>query len=58
LPKDKADVAAIPYNLLDRVLAAAKEGDEKEDKRVQSKAKALREAIDRRVAGLRKLEGR
>lgn len=54
----KPDTAILPYNLFDRVLAAAGEGDEKEDKTVQVKVKALREAIKRRIEGLQKLEGR
>jgi nuclear pore complex protein Nup160 len=54
----KPDAANVPYNLIDRVLAAAGEGDEKEDKKVQGKVKALREAVARRTAGLKKLEGR
>ena len=58
LLRDRTNVAALPYNLFDRVLAAANEGDEKDDKRVQAKVAVLRQAIERRVTGLRKLEGR
>lgn len=54
----KPDSANVPYNLIDRVIAAAGEGDEKDDKKVQVRVKALREAVARRTAGLKKLEGR
>ncbi|WWD18377.1 hypothetical protein CI109_102827 [Kwoniella shandongensis] len=55
LPKGKADVTNMPYNLFDRVLAAAQEGDEKDEKAVHNKAKALREEVERRVKGLKGL---
>ncbi len=45
-------MANIPYNLLDRVLAATAEGDEKDDQGVQRKASDLREAVARRKEGL------
>lgn len=47
------DAVDIPYNLLDRVLAAAGEGDEKDDKNVQSAADALRKEINRRITETR-----
>ena len=46
----------IPYNLIDRVLAATTEGDERDDTQVQSKASTLRESVERRIQGLNKLE--
>lgn len=52
----KADAADMPYNLLDRVIVAAHEGDEKDDKRVQGKVKALRATIERRLEGLKRIE--
>lgn len=55
---DDNNAAAIPYNLLDRVLAAAEEGDEKDDKRVQAKATTLKHFVDTRVARLKEREGR
>jgi nuclear pore complex protein Nup160 len=56
LPPGKADVANIPYNLVDRVLAAAGEKEEKEDEAVQHKVKVLREALERRVKGLEEVQ--
>lgn len=55
LPPNKADVANIPYNLVDRVLAAAGEGDEKDDREVQGLVKALKEQVERRTD---RLQGR
>ncbi|WWC62448.1 uncharacterized protein I303_105044 [Kwoniella dejecticola CBS 10117] len=55
LPPGKSNSANIPYNLFDRVLAAAQEGDEKEEKNVQRKAKLLKEEIERRLDGLEKI---
>lgn len=55
IPPGKTLVANIPYNLVDRVLAAVGEGDEKDDQRVQRKAEDLREAIARRKEGLAKV---
>ncbi|WVQ96857.1 hypothetical protein IAU59_003964 [Kwoniella sp. CBS 9459] len=52
LPRGKSDAANMPYNLIDRVLAAAKEEDEKDDKKVEQKAKVLREEVERRLQGL------
>lgn len=54
----KPDTANIPYNLIDRILAAAGDGDEKDDENVKRKVKALTEAVERRTQGLKKLEGR
>lgn len=47
----------LPFNLFDRVLAASGEGDEKDEQRVQGKAKVLREGIGRRKEGLAKVKG-
>ena len=55
LARGKADVTNIPYNLIDRVLAASEDGDEKDNQRLQSKAKDLREMISRRKAELKKI---
>ncbi|KAK6908300.1 hypothetical protein I203_102301 [Kwoniella mangroviensis CBS 8507] len=55
LPKGKSNVSNLPYNLIDRVLAASKEGDEKQEKNVQQKVKVLREEVQRRIKGLEKL---
>jgi hypothetical protein len=44
--------------LIDRVVAAAKERDEKSDQRLQARVRALEEAVRARVAGLKRLEGR
>ncbi|OCF41500.1 hypothetical protein I317_04703 [Kwoniella heveanensis CBS 569] len=52
LPPGRPDVANLPYNLIDRVLAAVQEDDEKDDKKVQQKAKVLRKEVDRRLQGL------
>ncbi|WVR06261.1 hypothetical protein IAU60_003291 [Kwoniella sp. DSM 27419] len=52
LPRGKADVTDLPYNLIDRVLAAAEEDDEKDETHVQQKAKLLRSEIERRLKGL------
>lgn len=46
----------IPYTLVDRVLAAAVEGGEKEDAKVQAAAKGLREDVERRLKGLAKVK--
>lgn len=46
----------IPYTLIDRVLAAASEGSEKDDPKVQVAVKGLREDVDRRLAGLEKVK--
>ncbi|WVF69357.1 hypothetical protein IAT40_004133 [Kwoniella sp. CBS 6097] len=56
LPKGRSDAANLPYNLVDRVLAAAKDADEKDDKKIQQKAKSLKEDVDRRIQGLRAAE--
>jgi nuclear pore complex protein Nup160 len=55
LQKNKANVVYTPYGLIERVLAAAHEGEEKDDGSVQRKAEALREAVGRRKDGMRKL---
>jgi len=49
-------VVNVPYTLIDRVLAAAAEGPEKENKKVQAAVKGLREDVDRRLAGLDKIQ--
>jgi hypothetical protein len=49
-------VVNIPYTLIDRVLAAASEGPEKDDPKVQVAVKGLREDVDRRLAGLEKVK--
>jgi nuclear pore complex protein Nup160 len=49
-------VVNVPYTLIDRVLAAASEGNEKDDPKVQVAAKGLREDVDRRLAGLEKVK--
>jgi nuclear pore complex protein Nup160 len=54
LPK-KADVAYIPYNLIDRVIAATKESPEKEDEVLQTRVRALEEDLKRRIEGLEKI---
>ncbi|WVW84551.1 hypothetical protein I302_106585 [Kwoniella bestiolae CBS 10118] len=55
LPKGKSNTTKLPYNLIDRVLAASQEGDEKDEQNVQQKAKVLREEIQRRLKGLEKI---
>jgi nuclear pore complex protein Nup160 len=55
LPKGRADVAVVPYALVDRVLVAAREGVEKDEKRVQVKVKALEDEVRRRTEGLERL---
>ncbi|TXT13507.1 hypothetical protein VHUM_00874 [Vanrija humicola] len=55
LPAGKEFAADIPYNLVDRVLAAAGQGEEKSDRALQAAAKALREVVDRRASGLKSL---
>ncbi|WWC70656.1 uncharacterized protein I206_104607 [Kwoniella pini CBS 10737] len=57
LPSGKSDSAYIPYNLIDRVIAASEEGDEKEEKNVQQKVKVLKEEVERRLKGLEKIRG-
>ncbi|RXK41625.1 hypothetical protein M231_01124 [Tremella mesenterica] len=52
LQKGRGDVTILPWNLLDRVLAAAGEGDEGKDEEVQNKVKKLKEDIQRRKVGL------
>jgi nuclear pore complex protein Nup160 len=42
--------------LVERVLAATEEGDEKTNEKVQKRAGVLREAVKRRVDGLKRLE--
>lgn len=54
-PERKDGSCDTPFNLYDRVLAACKEGEEKDDARVQAAAKALRESVERRVAATRKV---
>jgi nuclear pore complex protein Nup160 len=54
-PEKKDGSSDTPFNLYDRVLAACKEGEEKEDARTQAAAKALRESVERRVAATRKV---
>jgi hypothetical protein len=49
-------VVNIPYTLIDRVLAAAAEGSEKDDEKVQALAKGLKEDVDRRLVGLAKVK--
>jgi hypothetical protein len=49
-------VVNIPYTLIDRVLAAAGDGGEKEDTKIQASAKALREDVERRLTGLAKVK--
>ncbi|KAK4684665.1 hypothetical protein P7C73_g5499, partial [Tremellales sp. Uapishka_1] len=56
LPKGKTFVQSLPYNLIDRVVAACGEGDEKEDKGIQSKVGMLRNQLDKRVQGLAKVD--
>jgi hypothetical protein len=46
----------IPYTLIDRVLAAAEEGNEKSDTKVQAAAKGLKEDVNRRLEGLAKIK--
>lgn len=55
LPADKSNAADMPYTLIDRVLAAAESGDEKDDVKVQAAVKGLREDVKRRLEGLEKL---
>lgn len=55
LPAGKEFAADIPYNLVDRVLAAAGQGEEKNDAALQAAAKALRGVVERRVTGLKGL---
>jgi nuclear pore complex protein Nup160 len=55
LGKGKSNVACIPYTLIDRVLAAAQEGGEKEDAKTQAAAKGLKEDVERRIQGLKAL---
>ncbi|WRT67678.1 uncharacterized protein IL334_004650 [Kwoniella shivajii] len=57
LPPGKSDSTYIPYNLIDRVLAAAQEGDEKEEKNVQQKAKVVEEETQRRLQALKGIKG-
>jgi len=54
LPR-KADAAYIPYNLIDRVVAATEDGPEKDDKVLQAKVDGLKEELKRRIEGLRKV---
>jgi hypothetical protein len=49
-------VVNVPYTLIDRVLAAASEGAEKDDPKVQVAVKGLREDVERRLAGLEKVK--
>jgi nuclear pore complex protein Nup160 len=53
LPRQRSNAADLPYNLFDRVLAAAKEGDEKDDKEVQGLVKGLQDQVGRRIGALR-----
>ena len=46
----------IPYTLIDRVLAAAAEGPEKDDPKVQVAVKGLKEDVNRRLTGLKKVK--
>lgn len=52
LPKGKSNAVCLPYNLFDRVLAAAGRGDEIEETLVQQKAKVLRKEVLRRLEAL------
>jgi hypothetical protein len=56
LPPQRSGVVNIPYTLIDRVLAAAADGPEKDDPKVQIAVKGLREDVDRRLAGLEKVK--
>jgi nuclear pore complex protein Nup160 len=58
LGSKRPDAAYVPYNLVDRVLAAAGEGSERDDVSVQEKVRALREAVGRWTQGLKRIEGR
>jgi len=49
-------VVNIPYTLIDRVLAAAAEGPEKDDPKVQVAVKGLKEDVNRRLTGLKKVK--
>ncbi|ORX40189.1 nucleoporin Nup120/160-domain-containing protein [Kockovaella imperatae] len=56
LPGKRAGVAYTPFNLFDRVIAAASESSGKDDARVQEKSQRLRAALKSRVAGLKKVK--
>ncbi|KAL1412954.1 hypothetical protein Q8F55_000703 [Vanrija albida] len=55
LPAGKEFAADIPYNLVDRVLVAAGQGEEKSDGALQAATKALRGVVEGRVSGLKRL---
>lgn len=55
LPPKRADVANVPYTLIDRVVAAARDGPEKGDLAVQRKLEVLEEEVKRRIDGLQRL---
>jgi nuclear pore complex protein Nup160 len=55
LPK-KADASDTPWNLLDRVVAAAKDGVEKDEKSVQVGVAALQDEMRRLAEGLQKIK--
>ncbi|ORY31381.1 nucleoporin Nup120/160-domain-containing protein [Naematelia encephala] len=53
LPKGKDNAANIPYNLFDRVVAAAAEGEEGKDEVLKRKVETLQDSIRRRKDGLK-----
>ena len=55
LPPKRTNAAYTSFNLFDRVIAAASEGTEKDDVRVQAKVGDLQKAIDRRKQGLKRI---
>jgi nuclear pore complex protein Nup160 len=48
-------VADVPYTLIDRVMAAARDGPEKGESAVQRKLKVLEDEVKRRIDGLQRL---
>ncbi|RSH88570.1 uncharacterized protein EHS24_001115 [Apiotrichum porosum] len=52
---DKPSAVDVPYNLIDRVLAATDEGDEKTDPATQAASKQLRHAVELRTKGMKRV---
>ena len=56
LPPKKSNITYTPFNLIDRVIAAAQETQEKDEPGVQVKVKALQDMMAQRIEGLKKVK--
>ena len=56
LPPRKPNTAYTPFNLFDRVVAAASEAAEKDDARIQHRVAELKKELQRRKQSLRQVK--